>query len=56
MLSHVQLFTIPCTVARQAPQPMGFSRHKFWSGFPFPSPGSLAGGLKSMGSQRVGQD
>ena len=42
MLSHVQLFTIPCTIARQAPQSMGFSRHKFWSGFPFPSPGSLA--------------
>ena len=28
-------------VARQAPLPMGFSRQKHWSGFPFPSPGDL---------------
>ena len=31
----------PWTVARQAPLSMGFSRQGYWSGFPFPSPGSL---------------
>ena len=31
----------PCTVARQAPLPMGVSRHEYWSGLPFPSPGYL---------------
>ena len=29
------------TVAYQAPQSMGFSRHEYWSGLPFPSPGDL---------------
>ena len=32
---------IPCTVARQAPLPMDFSRQEYWSGLPFPSPGNL---------------
>ena len=40
--SHVQLFTTPQTVAHQAPLSMGFSRHKYWSGLPFPSPGDLS--------------
>ena len=40
-LSHVQLFAIPWTVARQAPLSMGFSRQEYWSGLPFPSPGDL---------------
>ena len=40
-LSHVQLFETSWTVAHQIPLPMGFSRHKYWSGFPFPSPGDL---------------
>ena len=31
-LSHVQLFATPWTVANQAPRPMGFSRHEYWSG------------------------
>ena len=31
----------PWTVARQAPLSMGFSRQEYWSGLPFPSPGSL---------------
>ena len=30
----------PWTVARQAPLSMGFSRQEYWSGLPFPSPGS----------------
>ena len=37
-LSHVQLFATPWIVVHQAPQSMGFSRHEYWSGLPFPSP------------------
>ena len=40
-LSHVQLFATPWTVAHQAPPSKGFSRHEYWSGSPFPSPGDL---------------
>ena len=40
-LSHIQLFATPCTVARQAPPSMKFSRQEYWSGLPFPSPGDL---------------
>ena len=35
MLSCVQPFATPWTVARQAPLSMGFSRQEYWSGFPF---------------------
>ena len=38
LLSHVQLFSTPWTVACQAPLPMGFSRQEYWSGLQFPSP------------------
>ena len=41
MLSHVQLFATPWTVADQAPLSMGFPRQEYWSGLPFPSPGDL---------------
>ena len=34
-------FETPWTVACQAPLSMGFSRHEYWSGLPFPSLGSL---------------
>ena len=40
-LSRVRLFATPCTVAYQAPPPMGFSRQECWSGLPFPSPGDV---------------
>ena len=40
-LSRVQLFVTPWTVAYQALPSMGFSRHEYWSGLPFPSPGGL---------------
>ena len=40
-LSRVQLFATLWTVAHQAPLSMGFSRQKYWSGLPFPSPGDL---------------
>ena len=39
VLSHVQLFSTPWTVACQVPLSMGFSRQKYWSGLPFPTPG-----------------
>ena len=38
----VQLFVTPCSVARQAPQSMGFSRQEYWSGVLFPSPWDLS--------------
>ena len=41
MLSHVQLFVTPWTVARQAPLSMGFFRTKYWSEMTFPSAGDL---------------
>ena len=31
----------PWIVALQAPLSMAFSRHEYWSGLPFPSPGDL---------------
>ena len=40
-LSHVQLFATPWTVALQAPLSMEFSRQKYRSGLPFPSPENL---------------
>ena len=39
--SRVQLFATLWTVALQSPPSMGFSRPEYWSGLPFPSPGSL---------------
>ena len=41
LLSRVQLFATPWTVAYQAPQSMEFSRQEYWSGLPFPSPQDL---------------
>ena len=40
-LSRVWLFVTPWTVAYQAPPCMGFSRQKYWSGLPLPSPEDL---------------
>ena len=42
LLSRVQLFVTPWTVACQASQSMEFSRQGYWSGLPFPSPGDLS--------------
>ena len=39
VLSHIQLFATPGTVARQVALSMEFSRQEYWSGLPFPSPG-----------------
>ena len=41
LLSHfsrVRLLATPWTAAYQAPPSMGFSRQKYWSGVPLPSP------------------
>ena len=39
LLSHFsRLFATLWTVACQAPLPMRFSRHEYWSGLLFPSP------------------
>ena len=37
MLSHVQLFATPWTVAHQTPLSMGFYRQEYWSGLPSPT-------------------
>ena len=41
LLSRVQLFETPWTVANQAPLSVRFSRQEYWSGLPFPSLGDL---------------
>ena len=41
MLSHIQLFVTPWTVAHQALLSMEFSRQEYWSGLPFSSPRDL---------------
>ena len=41
LLSHVQLFVTPWTVACQDPLFLGFFRQEYWSGLPFPSSGYL---------------
>ena len=40
-LSHGRLLVAQWIVAHQAPLSMGFPRHEYWSGLPFPSPGDL---------------
>ena len=40
-LQSCQLFVTPWTVVCQAPLSMGFSRHEYWSGLPFPLSGYL---------------
>ena len=42
VLSCVQLFETPWTIACQTPLSMGFPRQEHWSGLPFPSPGDLS--------------
>ena len=68
LLSHVQLFCDPMDYSPPGSSVHGFSRQKYWSGLPFPSPGdhpnlgiepeslALAGGiftLSYLGSPRV---
>ena len=54
VLSHVQLFATPWTVAQQVPLTIEFSRQEYYSGFPFPSPGALPNpGIKPTSPARV---
>ena len=53
-LSRVQLFAIPCTVARQAPLSVGFSRQEYWSGLPCPPPGDLPEPMSLMSPALAG--
>ena len=41
VLSRIQLFPTPWTVAQQAPLSMRFPRHEYWSRLPFPNPGDF---------------
>ena len=41
LVSHVELFATPWTIACQAPLSIKFSRQGCWSGLSFPSPGDL---------------
>ena len=41
LLSCVELFATPWTVAHKAPLSMEFSKQEYWSGEPFSSPGDL---------------
>ena len=47
-LTHVRLFATPWIIAYQAPRYMGFSRHEYWSGLPFPY-GGVNGNLRQEG-------
>ena len=41
MLSRARLFATPWTAVHQVPLSIRFSRQRYWSGLPFPSPGDL---------------
>ena len=56
LLSRVQLFVTPWTVAYQAPPSVGFSRQEYWSGLPFPSPGDLPNPGIELGSPALQAD
>ena len=46
-------FATPWTIDHQAPLSVGFSRHEYWSGLPFPSPGDLPNPGIEPGSPRL---
>ena len=56
LLSRVQLFVTPWTVAYQTPQPMEFLRQEYWSGLPFPSPRDLPNPGNEPGSPALQAD
>ena len=49
MLSLVQLFMDPWSVAYQVSSPMEFSRQEYWSGLLFPTPGTLSNHRSNLG-------
>ena len=56
LLRRVRLFATPRMVAYQAPLSMGFSRQKYWSGLPFPSPADLSNPGTKPGSPALQTD
>ena len=56
MLSHVQLFVTPWTVAHQASLPMGFYKQEHWSGFLFALPEDLSDPRFESGSPELWAD
>ena len=50
------LFATPWTVAYKAPLSMEFSRQKYWSGLPFPSPRDLPNPGNEPGSPTLQVD
>ena len=42
VLSHIQLFVTPWTIAHQAPLSMEFFKQEYWSGLPFLPSGDLS--------------
>ena len=40
VVTSCQILVTPWTVAHQTPLFMGFSRQEYWSGVPFPNPGT----------------
>ena len=56
MLSHVQLFSTPWTVACYGSLSLGFSRQEDWSGLPLTTLGDLPNpGIKPMSPALVGR-
>ena len=51
-LSRVRLLVTPWTAAYQAPLSMGFSRQKYWSGVPLPSPNLNVNLIQKTPSQK----
>ena len=49
-LSRVRLFATPWTAAHQVPPSVGFSRQKYWSGVPLPSPPPASRNSKRQGA------
>ena len=56
LFSHVRLFATPWTVACQAPPSIGFFKHEYRSGLPFPSPGDLPNPGIELGSPALQAD
>ena len=53
LLSPVRLFATPWTVAYHTPPSMGFPKHEYWSGLPFPSLGDLCDPAIEPGSSSL---
>ena len=56
LLSCVQLFETPWTIAHQVPLSMEFSRQEYWSRLPCPPPGDLPEPVIEPGSPALQAD